>query len=150
MKTSASVAPVTAAAVNRLVPFVHVASVDASLAFYAFLGFTPVNVMKDARGVAFWAMAKSGGAEIMFARADGPVDAAQQAVLFYMYSDDVAGVRQRLLAGGLHDGERYNGVSAPHDGRRVVFDLAHPAHMPAGELRVQDSDGYVVLVGQLA
>lgn len=139
-----------AAAVQRLVPFVHVASVDASLSFYALLGFAPVNLMKDAFGVAFWAMAKSGGAEIMLARADGPVDASQQAVLFYMYSDDVSTLRKSLLAGGLHDAGRYNGVSAPHDGRRVVFDIAYPAHMPAGELRVQDPDGYVILVGQLA
>ena len=141
---------VSAAAVHRLVPFVHVASVDASLAFYAALGFAPVNVMKDARGVAFWAMAKSGGAEIMFARADGPVDASQQAVLFYMYSEDVSALRRHLLDAGLHDAGRYNGVSAPHDGRRIVFDIAYPPHMPAGELRVHDLDGYVILVGQLA
>lgn len=66
MTTSQSVASVTVGAVHRLVPFAHVAEVDASLAFYALLGFAPVNVLKDARGVAFWAMAKSNGAEIMF------------------------------------------------------------------------------------
>ena len=138
-----------ASAVNRLVPFVHVLDVEASLAFYALLGFVPENVMKDAHGSAFWALARSGKGEIMFARADGPVDPEQQAVLFYMYSTDVAGLRRHLLAGGLHDGGTYRGSKGPNDGRRVVFDVAHPHYMQAGEVRVADPDGYCILVGQL-
>jgi len=27
--------------------------------------------------------------------------------------------------------------------------IVHPAHMPAGELRLVDPDGYVLLIGQL-
>jgi hypothetical protein len=30
-----------------------------------------------------------------------------------------------------------------------VGEIEHPSYMPAGELRVLDPDGYVVLVGQL-
>jgi len=105
--------------------------------------------MKDARGCAFWALAESGKAEIMLARADGPIDPEQQAVIFYMYSTDVAGLRRHLLGNGLHDGGRYCGAAGPNDGRRVVFEVAHPDYMQAGEVRVADPDGYCILVGQL-
>lgn len=137
-------------AVNRLVPFVHVADVQASLAFYAMLGFVPQNVMKDGRGDAFWALAQSGMAEIMLARASGPVDAGQQAVLFYMYGTDVAGLRRHLLTSGVNDGGAYSGAKGPNDGPGMVFEVAHPDYMPAGEVRIADPDGYVILVGQLA
>jgi hypothetical protein len=149
MTTPADQPAHTACAVNRLVPFVHVADVESSLAFYALLGFSPENAMKDARGHTFWALARSGAAEIMLARADGPVDPAQQAVLFYMYTDNVAGLRRHLLANGLHDGGAYSGAKGPNDGRRVVFNVARPHYMPAGELRIADPDEYCILVGQL-
>lgn len=148
--TSAPSARPGPGAVDRLVPFVHVAEVEASLAFYALLGFAPAHTMTDPRGRAFWAMARSGAAEIMFALADGPINAEQQAVIFYMYSPDVAGLRRRLLAGGLHDGGVYCGAAGPNNGRRVVFAVAHPDHMPAGELRIADPDGYCILVGESA
>jgi catechol 2,3-dioxygenase-like lactoylglutathione lyase family enzyme len=149
MNTATPSSPLVTSAVNRLVPFVHVADVEASLAFYALLGFVPQNMMKDAHGCAFWALAQSGKGEIMLARADGPVDAEQQAVLFYMYSTDVAGLRRHLLESGLRDGSVYPGVKGPNDGPSMVFEVAHPHYMPAGEVRVADPDGYVILVGQL-
>lgn len=137
-------------AVNRLVPYVHVVDVEASLAFYALLGFRLNNALKDAHGRTFWSLAQSGSAEIMLARSNGPVDAEQQAVLFYMYSTDVAGLRRHLLACGLHDGGAYGGAKGPNDGRRVVFEVAHRDYMPGGEMRVSDPDGYCILIGQLA
>lgn len=149
MNSSKSRASDAVLGVQRSVPFVHVADVEASLAFYAQLGFSAQSVMKDPAGRAFWALAQSGQAEMMFARASGPIDAAQQAVLFYMYCTDVAGLREQLLASGLYDGRVYNGVNSPNDGRRIVFTVAHPEYMPAGEVRVGDPDGYVILIGQL-
>jgi hypothetical protein len=139
----------TAALVRNLIPFVHVADVDASLAFYALLGFACEHAMRDDRGRAFWAMAKSERAQIMFARADGPIAPEQQAVLFYMYSEDVAGLRAHLLSQGLHDGGPYRGQQGPNNGRRVVFAVARPDYMKAGEVRIADPDGYCILVGQL-
>lgn len=150
MTSDTRFSPPATSAVNRLVPFVHVANVEASLAFYALLGFVPQDIMKDGGGRAFWSMARSGKAEIMFALASGPIDAGQQAVIFYMYSTDVAALRRHLLAGGLRDGGVYRGAAAPGDGPRTVFQVAHPNHMPAGEVRIADPDGYVILVGQLA
>jgi len=135
--------------VNRLVPFVHVVDVEASLAFYELLGFLPRHAMKDAQGRTFWALAQSGGAEIMLTRADGPIDAGQQAIILYMYSTDVAALRDRLLAGGVRDGNVYSGAAKPGDGFRMVFEVAHPHYMLAGEVRVIDPDGYVILIGQL-
>lgn len=136
-------------AVHRLVPFVHVVDVGASLAFYEMLGFVPEVVLKGGVGRAYWALARSGGAEIMLARASGPVDAGAQAVLFYMYAADVAGLRRRLLECGVRDGGVYSGKSEPGDGPRMVYEVSRPAHMPRGELRVTDVDGYVILVGEL-
>jgi hypothetical protein len=133
--------------VNRLVPFVHVADVEASLGFYALLGFVPKDTMKDACGNTFWALAQSDRAEIMLARADGPIDAAVQAVLFYMYTTDVAGLRRHLLGEGLHDGGVFRGAGGPD--RCVAFAVAHPDYMRAGEMRVADPDGYCILIGQV-
>lgn len=145
-----------AAQISRLVPFVHVADVEASLAFYALLGFQTGGVMRDRRGAAFWAIAstpvaggRSGPAEIMFARADGPVLPEQQAVIFYMYCADVAALREHVLARGLHDGGAYRGRAGSNDGRRVAFAVSHPEYMKNGELRIADPDGYCILVGQL-
>lgn len=143
------VPPSASAAVHRLVVFAHVAEVEASIAFYALLGFEVQSVLRDPQGRAFWAMLKSGGAEIMFAKASGPIDPAQQAVLFYMYSDDVAKLRTHLLASGLSEGGPYLGQAGPNDGRRAVFAISRPHHMPEGEIRVHDPDGYCILVGQL-
>ena len=66
------------------------------------------------------------------ALADEPVVASEQAVLFYCWADDV----QRL-----HD--------EPEDGGIPVGAIEHPFYMQAGAFRVEDPDGYVLLVGQL-
>lgn len=142
-------APAAACSVTDLVPFVHVADVEASLHFYSLLGFATQRSMQDGAGRTFWARARSGVGEIMFARADGPVDSAQQAVLFYMYSDDVVALRKHLLACGVHDGAAFHGQPGPNGGRCVVFEVMRPHYMPAGELRVSDPDAYCILIGQL-
>ncbi len=135
-------------AVTNLITFAHVADVEQSLAFYALLGFTPSSVMRHANRT-FWASAASGRGEIMFAQADGDPVPEAQAVLFYMYSEDVAALRAHLLSAGLHDGGVYCGQAGPNNGRRVVFEVAQPHYMPDGEIRVADPDGYCILVGQL-
>lgn len=160
---TAPVLPAPACAVSNLIPYAHVASVDASLAFYARLGFTPQRVMREngsPTAPAFWALTQAGGrgsgdlatgagGHLMLARASGPIDASQQAVLFYLYSADVAALRRHLLSGGLRDAGTYLGVASPFDGPCSVFEVSHPHHMPDGELRVTDPDGYVILIGQL-
>lgn len=132
--------------VHTLIPFAHVADIEASLAFYANLGFVPINVLRDAHAGVRWAMLRSGNAAIMLARASGPIDAEQQAVLFYMYTHDVATLREALFSAGLADASASANAGKP--GARV-FPITHPDYMPAGEMRVHDPDGYVILVGQL-
>lgn len=117
--------------VDDLVPFAHVADVARSIAFYRRLGFEPGHTL-EFEGRLGWAFLCCGDAELMVARADEPIDPKQQAVLFYLYARDVAALRARLLAEGVPVGE-----------------ITHPDHMPLGEIRLEDPDGYCLLVGQL-
>jgi len=146
--------PSTTPKVTALTPFVHVADVERSLAFYALLGMTAGTRYKDDRGVTVWSDAQTSGedgsARIMLSLASGTVDPTQQAVLFYLYALDVRALRAHLLASGIQDGGQYAGQAGPNGGRNAVFEVHHPHYMPAGEVRVHDPDGYVLLIGQLA
>lgn len=151
------------APIYRVVPFAHVADVRASLEFYGLLGFAACSVVTppgDPRP--YWALARTGVApagipsdgngpgEFMLALASAPVVPSQQAVLLYMYSSDVRALRAHLLRAGVQDGGALRGVCAAAFERRALFALTHPDYMPAGELRLHDPDGYVILIGQLA
>lgn len=116
--------------VRALVPYAHVADVQRSIDFYAYLGFGPTDVSLDA-GVPVWALLVSDSARLMVAQAGEPVDAREQAVLFYLYAPDVSALRRQLEADGL-----------------PVSEIAYPDYMPAGELRLHDPDGYLLLIGQ--
>ncbi|MGE0143784.1 MAG: VOC family protein [Planctomycetota bacterium] len=139
--------------VNALVPMAHVVDVDRSAEFYALLGFTCASRFSDPTGKTNWCELVSGSARLFLARASGPIDAADQAVLFYLYAADVRALREHLLARGLTDAgpipweEGGDGGTAPE--RNAVFDIVPRFYMPDGELRVHDPDGYVLLVGQL-
>jgi hypothetical protein len=67
----------------------------------------------------------------MFALASGQVIASHQAVLFYLYSSDLVALRQHLLDRGVE-----------------VTRITYPFYMPKGEIRLEDPDGYVLLIGQ--
>lgn len=135
--------------VNQLIPLVHVADVEQSIGFYEFLGFAVSERMQDDTGRTFWASLSAGEARLMFTAADAPIVPEEQAVIFYLYSHDVAALREHLLARGLADGGTYCGQPGPNSGRRVVFGVACRDYMPGGEIRVADPDGYCLLVGQL-
>lgn len=115
---------------RALVPFAHVASVPRSIAFYRTLGFEVRNTFVPAgESDPAWAYLESDRAHLMVARADGPFDAGQQAVLFYLYCDDVAATRAELERAGVGVGE-----------------IAYPFYAPRGEFRVHDPDGYLLMV----
>lgn len=118
-------------AVSGLVAFVHVADVACSLAFYRRLGFEAVDSYAPHDEVV-WAFLESGPAQLMLARADAPVDHRVQGVLFYLYAKDLAGLRDHLVA---HDVV----VSAIFDGT--------PG--PRREMRVEDPDGYVLMIAEI-
>lgn len=117
--------------VSALVPFVHVADVERSVAFYRHLGFAPVHTYEPG-GELVWASLQVERAQLMLARAGAPIDHREQAVLFYLYARDLAGLRDRLVAHGLAPGEIVDGSPGP---RR--------------EMRVADPDGYVLMIAQI-
>jgi catechol 2,3-dioxygenase-like lactoylglutathione lyase family enzyme len=119
--------------VESLVPLAHVADVAASAAFYEALGFeTVASFAPPGEERPAWVSLCSGGAQLMLSRASEPVVAAQQAVLFYVYCADVAGLHARLAEAG-----------------RAPGPIAAPFYNPKGEFRLVDPDGYVVMVAHL-
>jgi hypothetical protein len=119
--------------VESLVPMAHVADVSASAAFYEKLGFEVCgSFTPPGEDEPSWVSLRSGPAGLMLARASEPVEAAQQAVLFYVYCVDVAMMHGQLAAAGLQPGP-----------------IARPFYNPEGEFRLVDPDGYVVMVAHL-
>jgi hypothetical protein len=116
--------------VSGLVPYAHVADVERSIAFYWMLGFEVSNT-QPYEGHLGWAFLRCGDAQLMLARATEPIESGAQAILFYLYCKDVAALRRQLLAQGVEVGP-----------------ITHPDYMPAGEIRVEDPDGYCLLIGQ--
>ena len=117
--------------VNGLIPFVHVEDVDRSIAFYYHLGFIVASVYKY-KGRPVWAALRSEGAELMVTTDGDSIDPNGQGVLFYLYSSNLAALREQLLADGIEVGEIADGTPGP---RR--------------EMRLTDPDGYVLMVAQV-
>ncbi len=67
----------------------------------------------------------------MLERANAPIDHRQQAVLFYLYADDLDGLRDNLIAQGLR-------VGPIRDGR--------PGH--EREIGISDPDGYCLMIAE--
>jgi uncharacterized glyoxalase superfamily protein PhnB len=108
----------------------HVRSVRHSVEFYRKLGFVEGNTHTPESGnEPVWAWLTSGGAQLMLAQAVEPVDPEKQAVLFYVYSPDVAAFRSMLVESGVNAGP-----------------ITHPFYAPRGEFRIADPDGYVLMV----
>ena len=117
--------------VNGLIPFVHVEDVERSIAFYYHLGFIVASVYKY-RGTLAWAELRSEGAELMVSTDGDSIDPAGQGVLFYLYSNNLTGLREQLLADGINVGEILDGTPGPRE-----------------EMRLTDPDGYVLMVAQV-
>ena len=115
--------------VRALVPYAHVASVADSIDFYSKLGFEVRNRVGGANEPLDWAWLQSGDAALMIARASEPIDRERQAIFFYVYCDDTAAMRALLIADGVRCG-----------------DIATPFWAPRGEFRVEDPDGYMIMI----
>ena len=119
--------------IKSLVPMAHVADVEASAAFYAKLGFEVQGSFTPPEDDApSWVSLISDGAELMLARASEPVVPDQQAVLFYLYCEDVQARHAQLANEGLEPGP-----------------ITKPFYNPHGEFRLVDPDGYVLMVTHL-
>lgn len=122
-----------AAQCRSLVPFAHVADVERSIKFYADLGFSVLNrVVPDGHNATVWAWLESGRANLMVGQASGPIESSQQAVLFYLYYENIKQTHATLAELGHQPGE-----------------IAYPFYMPGGECRLEDPDGYVLMLAQI-
>jgi catechol 2,3-dioxygenase-like lactoylglutathione lyase family enzyme len=117
--------------VNRLVPFVRVVDVERSVAFYGHLGFS-VQEFAKYRDRLSWASLQSEAAEIMLEGTYGPSDPDRQRVQFYLYSRDLAALRDQLLRAGIEAGQIEDGSPGPSE-----------------QMRVTDPDGYVLMIAQV-
>jgi catechol 2,3-dioxygenase-like lactoylglutathione lyase family enzyme len=126
-------APIVDAATGTLAaltPMAHVADVARSVAWYAKLGFNAEHTLTPEGRPMQWAHLRNGGAELMLVRSDRPMNPGAQDVLFYLYANGVAAYREQLVAQELKPSE-----------------LSYPPYAKHGEFRVDDPDGYCLLVG---
>jgi Glyoxalase/Bleomycin resistance protein/Dioxygenase superfamily len=116
--------------IRSLVPMAFVRNVPGSIVFYARLGFEVRNTFTpNGETEPSWAWLASNDAHLMLAKASHPVIAEQQAILFYLYCDDVAAMRSGLEERGV-----------------TVGNIEYPFYAPRGEFRVSDPDRYVVMI----
>ncbi len=118
----------TLQALGGLVPMAHVADVAQSIAFYQSLGFELGNTVERECQLQ-WAWLKSGKANLMIARSSRPTNPEAQDVLFYLYAPNVAAYREQLALRALKVGQ-----------------MSYPFYAPRGEFRVQDPDGYTLMI----
>lgn len=117
--------------VDELIPLVHVAEVARSIAFYELLGLTVEQTQHHGHRLD-WAFLSHGAAKVMLARAEQRIAAAaDQAVLLYLYTADLQGLQQHLRAHGHRAGPIRDGSPGP-----------------AEVMRVQDPDGYVLMIAR--
>jgi catechol 2,3-dioxygenase-like lactoylglutathione lyase family enzyme len=114
-----------------LVPLVGVTDVARSVEFYSELGFELTNRL-EREGQLVWALLTTGEANLMLTLADAPIDPEAQHIVLYLYAPDVVALHGRLRERDV------TGVGA----------LAHPVYREAGEFRIADPDGHMLLVGQ--
>jgi hypothetical protein len=118
------------ARVNDLIPFVHVSDLPRSIAFYELLGFQ-VGDTYEVAGELRWAALQHAHARIMLECTSAPIDSHQQAVLFYLYAEDLDGLRDHLIAQGLPVGPIRDGSPGPER-----------------EIRISDPDGYCLMIAE--
>jgi hypothetical protein len=118
---------------------IHVADVERSAAFYRLLGFEIGNAVPKA-GPLHWAWLYAPaaadwkrGPNLMVTRSECPIDASAQTALFYLYAADLPSLRTSLLSNGIQAGE-----------------ISYPEYLPNGEFRLQDPDGYTLMIAQSA
>ncbi|HEU5251146.1 MAG TPA: VOC family protein [Thermoanaerobaculia bacterium] len=116
--------------VRSLVAMAHVLDVSRSIEFYRKLGFEVGNTFTpDGAAEPTWVWLRRNEAHLMLAKASHPVDAAVQAVLFYVYCDDVPAMRAALEMAHIDVGA-----------------IQYPFYAPRGEFRATDPDGYVLMI----
>lgn len=109
-------------------PMLHVKDMEATMRFYALLGFELVDRMGE-DGRTGWARMHCEGGAVMFLLAEEDAPPAAHAVLFVMYTPDLPALREHLLS---------SGVDAPA--------IGYPEYSPSGSLDLRDPDGNLVSI----
>jgi predicted enzyme related to lactoylglutathione lyase len=122
-----------AAQTRSLVAFAHVAEVERSIKFYSDLGFKVKNtVVPEGNTAPVWAWLESEKANLMVGLACEPIEASHQGILFYLYYDNIKETHRTLVELG-----------------HTVGEIEYPFYMPGGECRLEDPDGYVLMLAQI-
>lgn len=117
-----------AARIAHSTPMLHVAEIEQSITFYELLGFRLID--DDGCKPIGWARLHCDSGDVMFLRAEKPVDPKVQGFLFYLYTPDLAGLRERLIEKGAK-----------------VSEIKRPPYMPSGMVNLDDPDGYHMEIG---
>jgi catechol 2,3-dioxygenase-like lactoylglutathione lyase family enzyme len=96
--------------VSDLIPFLHVADVERSIAFYKQLGLE-IDDTHNQDGRLVWASMRSGSAALMLAEAPEPIQPSGGR--HFLYAEDLAGLRQRLIEAGWEPPEIEDGTPGP-------------------------------------
>lgn len=128
------------ATISAIVTMIRVADVTRSAEFYRNLGFEIGNAVPREgppfdwawlyqRGSANWKT--SANLMLTAGESDVSVDAKLKTVLLYLYARDLKALREALVGSGLGAGE-----------------IRYPDYLPEGEFRLQDPDGYTLMIAQ--
>lgn len=128
------------APINGIVAMIRVADVMNSAKFYSNLGFEIGNAVPRECPPFHWAwlyQPKSQnwktGANLMLVSGEvaGTAESKAKTVLFYLYARDLKSLREELLVEGFNASE-----------------ISYPEYLPEGEFRLQDPDGYTLMIAQ--
>jgi hypothetical protein len=110
-------------------PMFHVRELEGSIGFYELLGFQTIDT--DRCHPLGWARLHCEGGAIMFLRAEEghAVDPSVQGVSLTMYTPDLKGMREQLIAWGV-----------------AAREISYPVYLPSGEMQLMDPDGYRVAI----
>lgn len=96
--------------VTDLIPFLHVSDVKRSIAFYEQLGLEVDDTYRQ-DGRLVWASMMSGSAVLMLAQSSEPIEPSGSR--HFLYTDDLAGLRERLIEVGWDPPEIEDGSPGP-------------------------------------
>lgn len=118
---------------------IHVADVQRSADFYRLLGFEIGNRVPPAGEMGWaWLYSPSApdwkrGPNLMVTKSECALQPESEGALFYLYAADLEALRASLLARGVE-----------------ATEISYPDYLPDGEFRVQDPDGYTLMIAQSA
>lgn len=130
----------SSAPVSSIVAMIRVSDVMTSAQFYRHLGFEIGNAVPRERPPFNWAWLYQPnspnwktGANLMLVSGEvpGTTEGRAKTVLFYLYARNMKLLRQELLEKGFNASE-----------------ISYPGYLPEGEFRLEDPDGYTLMIAQ--